>query len=77
MLTDYQRAVLAHVVVDPDAWLSHAVAELGEGEATKALDAKVTRVAQAYEAAVAAEGTAYRTRAQRDAEASGPGHSVT
>jgi hypothetical protein len=29
MLTDEDRAVLAHLVVDPDAWIAHALATVG------------------------------------------------
>lgn len=64
-LSDRERAVLAHVVVDPDAWLAHAEAEFGADRARAALDAKVARWAGACDAAVAAQGEAYRTRAER------------
>jgi hypothetical protein len=64
-LTAEQRAVLAHVVTDPDAWAEHALATIGAG----AIEAKVARHTAAYEAAKAAQGNAYRTRAERDATA--------
>jgi hypothetical protein len=63
MLTNEQRAVLAHIVVDPDEWAAHALATVGQA----AIDAKVARWRPAYEAALAAEGVAYQTRAQREA----------
>ncbi len=64
-LTAEQRAVLAHVVTDPDAWADHALATIGAG----AIDAKVERHKAAYQAAKAAQGNGYKHRAERDAEA--------
>lgn len=61
-----ERAVLAHVVADPDAWIAHAAVEFGEERARAALDAKVARWAPVYDAAVAADGEAYLSRALRE-----------
>lgn len=66
-LTSRERSVLAYVVLDPDAWIDHAVAVRGEEQARADLDAKMSRWAPAYAAAVAAEGEEYQTRAEREA----------
>jgi len=60
------KAVLAHVVVDPDAWLAHAVEARGEEQAVKDLAAKVARWKPEYEKAK--ERFDYKTRVERDAE---------
>lgn len=65
-LTDRERAVLAHVVLDPDGWLAHSEAVFGEVAAAECLAAKVVRHESAYDAAVAAEGESYQTRAERE-----------
>lgn len=65
-MTPEQRAVLAHVVVDPDAWYAHAVSFFGQALADKHLAAKVARWTPDYEAAQAKGG--YQTRATRDIE---------
>lgn len=62
-MTNEQRAVLAHVVVDPDAWYAHALTQ-EDGEA-KFL-AKVARWEPEYLAQKDLPG--YQTRAQREAE---------
>lgn len=66
-LTDRERNVLAHVVIDPDAWLAGAIAGLGEDKAREALDAKVARWAPDYFQALQDEGANYKNRAARDA----------
>lgn len=65
MLSDHQRAVLADMVMDPDGWFTHTLAEFGPEAAVAHLEAKVARGVAAYEAARAALGSAYRTRAER------------
>jgi hypothetical protein len=60
-LTDEQRAVLAHVVVDPDAWVAHALAAIGE----LAVYEKIERHRDAYVKAFALPG--YQNRVERDA----------
>ena len=70
-LTERERAVLAHVVVDPDAWWEHCCSCDGS-DGQRALDheaclsAKVARWGGEYDAAVALPD--YKTRAERDAE---------
>ena len=64
-LTDNERAVLAHMVVDPDAWWVHANAvEKIDHEA--ALAAKVKRWQGAYDVEKVVPG--YATRKQREDE---------
>ena len=65
MLKRDDRVILAHVVVDPDAWYEHAVRQFGEEVADKHLAAKIARWKGDYEAAVARVG--YKTRAEREA----------
>ena len=64
VMTSEQRAVLAHVVIDPDQWYAHAVATFGEEKAARALAEKVTRWSAEYASASTLPG--YKTRAQRD-----------
>lgn len=63
-MTREQKAVLAHVVVDPDAWYAHVLARFGEERAAQALADKVARWRPQYEMSKAAPG--YKTRAERD-----------
>lgn len=51
-LSTQDRAVLAHVVMDPDGWWAHAVSTLGETKAAQALAQKVARWKPHYEAAL-------------------------
>lgn len=64
-MTADERAVLAHVVLDPDAWWEH-VNVAANVDAETALAQKVARWRPAYLAAVAAGN--YKNRAQREAE---------
>lgn len=64
-MTDHQRAVLAHIVVDPDAWLQNAVNALGYEKAATALQDKVSRWEPDYVKAKNDEGRSYRNRADR------------
>ena len=73
-LTARETAVLAHVVVDPVAWWTHACSRDGSDgkhaiDAEAALAAKVAKRADQYDAALAAQGADYQTRAERDAAA--------
>jgi hypothetical protein len=61
-MTDDQRAVLAHVVVDPDEWLEHAIVVLGEDKAASALQDKVVRWEPHYISSKAKDGKKYKTR---------------
>jgi len=56
------RAILAHVVVDPDEWVAHALATVGEGAVT----AKIAKYKPDYLAQKDTPG--YKTRAEREAE---------
>ena len=60
-LTDHDRAVLAHMVIDVDAWVAHAEAEVGENAVT----GKIARYSAAYDAAAALPN--YKNRVERDA----------
>lgn len=64
-LSNKARAVLAHVVVDPDAWLAHVVEYFGEELAAMHLEAKIERHRASYEAAKL--DAKYLTRAQQEA----------
>jgi|TARA_R100000808_G_scaffold1279_6_gene5998 hypothetical protein len=67
-LTQRQRDVLEHIVVDPDAWCVHNLASCAtEIEAAARLEAKVSRWAAAYDEAK--DSSDYLNRAQRDAAA--------
>ena len=61
-LTTNERNVLAHVVIDPDAWWAHAntIAKIDPGDA---LASKVARWQASYNASNSAGG--HRPRAQR------------
>jgi len=63
--TAYAKKVLAHMVVDPDAWWAHAksVEKIDE---VKALNDKVERWKATYDAAVVAEGKDYKDRVAQD-----------
>ena len=56
------KAILAHVVVDPDAWVSHALATVGEW----AVKAKIEKYRDDYLAKKDLPG--YQTRAEREAD---------
>ena len=59
-LTQEERAILAHVVLDPDAWVAHALATVGED----AVWAKIERWRRYYEAEK--EKPEYKNRVARD-----------
>jgi hypothetical protein len=61
-LTRNERAVLAHVVVDPDAWWDHATT-WGKVDEEKALSDKIARWQPSYDDAK--DDPAYETRANR------------
>jgi hypothetical protein len=60
-LTQEERAILAHVVLDPDVWVTHALATVGE----KAVTAKIERWRPVYLAEK--DNPDYKNRIQRDA----------
>lgn len=54
------KAILAHVVIDPDEWVSHALATVGE----QAVTAKIERYRVDYLTAKDLPG--YQTRTERE-----------
>ena len=64
-LTQNEKNVLAHVVVDPAAWWDHAVAT-GKVDEEAVLSDKVARWQQSYDTASAEAG--YAPRAERTDE---------
>jgi len=62
-LTAEEMAILAHVVVDPDAWINHSINVFGEETARKHLAEKIARHEADYLAQKDLPG--YKTRAQR------------
>ena len=68
-LTSNERAVLAHVVIDPVAWWEHVQSKDGSDgkrklSAEACLATKVTRWQGEYDTALAAGG--YQTRAEQE-----------
>jgi len=61
-MTVEQRAILAMVVLDPDAWMANAINVFGESKATEHLVAKVAKYQAQYDEAIA-NGT-YKTKVQ-------------
>lgn len=55
------KAILAHVVIDPDAWVDHALATVGEWAVT----AKIERWRPIY--LIEKDKPDYRNRAEREA----------
>uniref|UniRef100_A0A6M3LGX2 Uncharacterized protein n=1 Tax=viral metagenome TaxID=1070528 RepID=A0A6M3LGX2_9ZZZZ len=62
-LSDEERAILAHVVVDPDAWVAHSLSIYPDGSAVLA---KIDRWRPEYLAQK--DLPDYKTRAERDEE---------
>lgn len=60
--TEEDKKVLAHVVVDPDAWIAHAL-EYGND---KSIKAKIETWRLVYESEKTKLGDAYQNRAQRE-----------
>lgn len=56
------KAILAHVVIDPDAWVSHAIETIGEWAVT----AKIERWKPEYLKEKERLGKEYKTRAERE-----------
>ena len=54
------KAILAHIVIDPDAWIFHALATVGE----EAVTAKVNRYRDEYLAQK--DLPEYQTRAEKE-----------
>lgn len=66
VLSAEDKAVLAHVVIDPDAWVAHALATVGEW----AIVAKIERYRVDYLAKKDLAG--YQTRAERESKTAWP-----
>jgi hypothetical protein len=62
-ITDDDRAILAHIVIDPDAWVEHASTVVGEWAVT----AKINKYRNAYLSQK--DKSDYKTRAIREIEA--------
>lgn len=60
-LTAEEKAVLGHVVIDPQAWADHAEKAVG----ADAVKAKIAKYRSQYNAAKAAEGGNYKSRAEK------------
>ena len=60
-LTDEERSILAHIVVDPQAWADHAEVTVGAAAVLN----KIEKYRAAYKAAKTAEGPRYKTRAEK------------
>ena len=65
LLTDNERAVLAHVVISPDDWVAHANTATNIADPAAALQEKVSRWQAGYD--VAKGRGVYKTRAEREA----------
>ena len=66
-LSEEDKVVLAYVVIDPDAWLAHAVKTFGKEQATIFLKQKVDRWRPEYLAKKVLPG--YKNRVERDKDA--------
>lgn len=66
-LTANETAVLAHVVLDPAAWWSHANSADVKPDAEISLIAKVEVHQASYDTDLADKGDSYETRAEREA----------
>jgi hypothetical protein len=64
VLSDEDRAVLNHIVIDADVWAEHAVETIGESAVT----AKIERWKPVYLAEKERLGEDYKTRAERETE---------
>lgn len=65
-MTNEERLVLSHIVVDPDAWYTHAINTFGVVAAREMLIAKVNKWRPVYLSVVREEG--YKNRVERDLE---------
>jgi len=65
-MNNEQKLILAHVVVDPNAWYQHSINTFGQEKADKFLAEKVARHRSDYEEAV--KKPDYKNRFERDQE---------
>lgn len=63
-MTEDQKAILAHVLIDPEAWFENVKEVFAEG-ADSVLANKIAKYEPAYREALA--GGNYKTRAEREA----------
>jgi hypothetical protein len=61
-LTQNELNILAHVVIEPTAWVSHALETQGE----EAVKAKIEKYKPIYESALAEQGSDYKNRKQTE-----------
>lgn len=61
-----EHEVLAHVVLDPDAWWDHACTATNIVDPEAALRHKIARWTPDYDASKARDGQVYKNRAQRE-----------
>ena len=66
-LSQDDKAILAHVVIDPDEWIKHALETVGEWAVT----AKIERLKPEYLKEKERLGDGYKTRAEREFEIKG------
>lgn len=60
-LSTEDKAVLAHIVIDPETWVNHALATVGELAVTD----KINKWKPVYLAEKESLGNEYKTRAER------------
>ena len=66
-LTQEDKAILAHVVIDPDEWVAHALKIVGEQAVTE----KIETHRDGYLYYKNLKGYVYETRAEREASGNG------
>lgn len=59
-MTNEDKAILAHVVINPDEWITHAIATVGK----QAITDKINKYRESYLAEK--DTTGYLTRKQRE-----------
>jgi len=65
-MNNEQKLIIAHVVVDADAWYQHAINTFGQEKADKFLKEKVAKHKPSYEEAI--KKPDYKNRFERDQE---------
>jgi len=65
-MNNEQKLIIAHVVVDADAWYQHAINNFGQEKADQFLKEKVAKHKSSYEEAIKKPN--YKNRSQRDIE---------
>ena len=67
-LTQEQKDVLGHMVIDPQVWADHAESHFGAEKGRECMLAKVARHKDKHDQCKIAEGGDYKNRATRDAD---------